>query len=149
MAYIPTEWETGDIITAEKLNNIEDGIVANEEAIADAKDVLVITGDLIADLSFNATFNVTSGDVTQATAYKDTILRAHLYYDMGGDEPIDSTYEYFCHLSEITCSSEDPTEVLILVFSSISKIQQVYYEVLAQYIVSSGTWNVQFNPIAS
>lgn len=36
MAYTPTEWETGDIITAEKLNNIEDGIVANEEAIADA-----------------------------------------------------------------------------------------------------------------
>lgn len=36
MAYIPTEWETGDVITAAKLNNIEDGIVANEEAIADA-----------------------------------------------------------------------------------------------------------------
>ena len=36
MAYTPTEWETGDVITAEKLNNIEDGIVANEEAIADA-----------------------------------------------------------------------------------------------------------------
>ena len=26
MAYIPTEWETGDVITAEKLNNMEQGI---------------------------------------------------------------------------------------------------------------------------
>lgn len=28
MAYTPTVWETGDIITAEKLNNIEEGIAA-------------------------------------------------------------------------------------------------------------------------
>lgn len=35
MAYTPTEWETGDVITAAKLNNIENGIVVNEEAIDD------------------------------------------------------------------------------------------------------------------
>ena len=29
MSYVPTEWETGDIVTAEKLNNIENGIVNN------------------------------------------------------------------------------------------------------------------------
>ena len=28
MAYIPTEWETGDVITAEKLNKAENGIAA-------------------------------------------------------------------------------------------------------------------------
>lgn len=28
MAYIPTEWETGDVITAEKLNKAEEGIAA-------------------------------------------------------------------------------------------------------------------------
>lgn len=27
MSYTPTEWKTGDVITAEKLNNIESGIV--------------------------------------------------------------------------------------------------------------------------
>lgn len=27
MSYTPTEWKTGDVITAEKLNNIEQGIV--------------------------------------------------------------------------------------------------------------------------
>lgn len=26
MAYIPTEWQTGDIITAEKLNKLENGV---------------------------------------------------------------------------------------------------------------------------
>ena len=31
--YTPTEWATGDLITAEKLNNIETGIGANETAI--------------------------------------------------------------------------------------------------------------------
>lgn len=29
MAYIPTEWETGDVITAVKLNKAESGIAAN------------------------------------------------------------------------------------------------------------------------
>lgn len=29
MAYIPTEWKNGDVITAEKLNNIEEGIEEN------------------------------------------------------------------------------------------------------------------------
>ena len=32
--YTPTEWATGDLITAEKLNNIETGIGANETAIS-------------------------------------------------------------------------------------------------------------------
>ena len=29
MSYVPTEWETGDVVTAEKLNNIESGIANN------------------------------------------------------------------------------------------------------------------------
>ena len=151
MAYTPTEWETGDIITAEKLNNIEDGIVANEEAIAEtqSKDILVITGDLTADLSFNATFTLTSGDVTKATEYKDIIIKVHLYYDMGGDNPVDSYYDYIMHLSNINYSSEDPTEVLYLDFTSITSIQQTFYEVYLQYLVSDGTWNASFTPIAA
>jgi hypothetical protein len=28
MAYTPTDWKTGDVITAEKLNNIENGVVS-------------------------------------------------------------------------------------------------------------------------
>ena len=33
MSYIPTEWFTGDVITAEKLNKIEDGIAGIETNI--------------------------------------------------------------------------------------------------------------------
>lgn len=33
MAYIPTEWATGDVITAEKLNKAENGIAANSGMI--------------------------------------------------------------------------------------------------------------------
>lgn len=46
MAYTPTEWETGDIITAEKLNNMEQGIedafVAPAVTSADEGDVLTV-----------------------------------------------------------------------------------------------------------
>lgn len=31
MSYTPTEWKTGDVITAEKLNNMESGIVGGQE----------------------------------------------------------------------------------------------------------------------
>lgn len=33
MAYTPTEWKSGDVITAEKLNNMEEGINSNFESI--------------------------------------------------------------------------------------------------------------------
>lgn len=36
MAYTPTNWQDGDIITAAKLNKIEQGLVNNEQAIEDA-----------------------------------------------------------------------------------------------------------------
>ncbi len=38
MAYNPVEWNTGDVITAAKLNNMDNGIVANENAINDTND---------------------------------------------------------------------------------------------------------------
>lgn len=34
MAYTPTEWATGDVITAQKLNKAENAIAANDAAIA-------------------------------------------------------------------------------------------------------------------
>lgn len=36
MAYTPTNWQDGDIITADKLNHLEQGIAANGQAIEDA-----------------------------------------------------------------------------------------------------------------
>ena len=36
MAYTPTNWQDGDIITAAKLNKMEQELVNNEQAIEDA-----------------------------------------------------------------------------------------------------------------
>ena len=33
MSYTPTEWQTGDVITAEKLNNMESGIAGATEVL--------------------------------------------------------------------------------------------------------------------
>lgn len=33
MSYTPTEWKTGDVITAEKLNNMESGIVSGQNNV--------------------------------------------------------------------------------------------------------------------
>ena len=48
MAYDVTTWKNGDVITAEKLNNIENGIEANETAIGNidvsaASDAYIVT----------------------------------------------------------------------------------------------------------
>lgn len=38
MSYAPTEWKTGDIITAEKLNNMESGIVGSAKVLFVSSD---------------------------------------------------------------------------------------------------------------
>lgn len=38
MAYIKTNWQTGDTVTAVKMNNIEDGIYANDTAVTNLKN---------------------------------------------------------------------------------------------------------------
>ena len=46
MAYTPTVWETGDTITAEKLNKAENGIAANSVlAVAVSKEDSAYTAD--------------------------------------------------------------------------------------------------------
>ena len=40
MAYNKTTWANGDVITAQKLNNAENGIAANDEEITGLKDDL-------------------------------------------------------------------------------------------------------------
>ena len=39
MSYTPTDWKTGDVITADKLNNMEQGIVDSEMLLITATNV--------------------------------------------------------------------------------------------------------------
>ena len=45
MGYIPTEWETGDVITAEKLNKAEEGIAAASDEVFIVKITWGESGD--------------------------------------------------------------------------------------------------------
>ena len=54
MSYTPTEWATGDVITADKLNNMEDGIV---------KGVRLIKVNVNLNEDGEATFGMTCGEI--------------------------------------------------------------------------------------
>lgn len=51
MSYTPTQWATGDTITAEKLNKAENGIAANDAAIAAIPAGLQLYGPYYASAS--------------------------------------------------------------------------------------------------
>ena len=42
MAYTKTTWQNGDLITAEKMNNIEDGIVSSFESLESAENLMAL-----------------------------------------------------------------------------------------------------------
>ncbi len=69
MSYIPTNWKTGDIVTSEKLNHIEDGINNIQEAVSmmefggGSSGALIIGFDPEAEV---ATFNKTWQEIYDA-----------------------------------------------------------------------------------
>lgn len=103
MAYTPTQWETGDIITAEKLNNMEQGIedafVAPAVTIADEGAVLTVNSSgewdtaypekEVAEISVDVTIDQTTvipqsvehaaGDIDKIITAKICVLHMTLY----------------------------------------------------------------------
>ena len=74
MAYTPTVWETGDIITAEKLNNMEGGIAANDAALT---DIMSDITDLSDEIFISDTVQLESGSL-DTTAGTDVVNAARL-----------------------------------------------------------------------
>ena len=51
MSYVKTEWQTGDLITADKINKIEDGIEVLSEGYEELKGDIVNSKKAIAELA--------------------------------------------------------------------------------------------------
>lgn len=80
MSYTPTEWKTGDVITADKLNNIEQGIV-------NAPGVAVFEFEVISDNDNQVVTDATVQDViNEFTAGKLCVARI---FSHGSEQPAD------------------------------------------------------------
>lgn len=78
MSYTPTTWNTGDVVTAQKLNNIEQGIKGNETIFLDA-----VWAESISDGNL-VNYNMSADDVIAAIEAGKNV-KARLGYSSGGD----------------------------------------------------------------
>jgi hypothetical protein len=97
MSYIPTEWLNGDVITAEKLNKIENGIAG---AQGDA-DTVTQSVNTISQQVDNLSSNVHS-DITR--------INLNVTQNAQDIKDIDSM------LSTATCDDAYPTDIRIFVY---------------------------------
>lgn len=85
MSYVKTVWETGDVITAEKLNNLEDGV-------ANAGSVLKLT--FTEDPNNEGVFvcNHTWQEIYNAFANGDIVIKWEAYHE--SDDDYGATIEF-------------------------------------------------------
>ena len=94
MAYIPTEWFSGDTITAEKLNNIEEGIKENDKAIDVWRELNSAGGKARDDLNGShgpIVFYDIHGNAPNWTSVEemlgvDEVTSGHYYLGLGVDK---------------------------------------------------------------
>lgn len=157
MAYTPTEWETGDVITAAKLNNMEQGIedafVAPEVAAADQGKVLTVdsSGEWVAAsipedvyemegvITVNQQmvpqgFTLTSGDVSELELHKIVTMKAMI--SVGGQQDVIETNAI---LSEHNLGTVIGSEAYY--FRTILFLNSKIYYASVTYRVSSSTWS--------
>lgn len=96
MAYVPTTWATGDVITAEKLNNIENGIV-------DSDSIFLINAILNTE-ELNFTYDKTWADVKNAYKKGKIIILRVDFADMGTEMAY--KYAHVYQATEIKANNE-------------------------------------------
>ena len=76
LSYVPTLWATGDVITAEKLNNAENGIELNAQKISN-NEVFVISIENYTDAS-NISIDKTFDEI-QTAMENDKVIEIRFY----------------------------------------------------------------------
>lgn len=70
MSYTPTTWATGDVITADKLNNMEDGIVKAGSVYPVGVTVVIPEGSETGAFTLQKTF----GEIKRAIEYGSIVI---------------------------------------------------------------------------
>ena len=89
MSYIPTEWKTGDIVTAEKLNKLEEGVASGGGGGGDALLEVVKTGAgvyTLGDISYNDVRALLAKGIVPIAHYTENDGKFHefsLFYQIG------------------------------------------------------------------
>lgn len=135
MAYVKTVWETGDVITAEKLNNMEDGMEANEQAI-EATDAIILEGDLTSTDATTWTFSLTDGDVEDITLSPNIYVKARV--------TISDIYVADILLKMSAFNNADPAYV----FSAVINMTSAVYYANLSYVFSTESWGATLTVIS-
>ncbi len=80
MSYNPTEWVTGDVVTSEKLNNIEGGIVDNTNALEPIGSYVSVQSSL-SSLPVNTETDLCTARLTEGV----WIVCSYLRFARGGE----------------------------------------------------------------
>ena len=112
MAYTPTEWNTGDIVTAEKLNKLEGGIVS-----ASGSGGSLIVNATLDQATMTVTLDKTTADLINAVNDRLSVI---LKLDTGafiGDGGVDL---YFGYLARILVYESHACDVYFMKYGANS-----------------------------
>ena len=123
MSYTPTEWKSGDVITAEKLNNLEQGVADAQGGGGGGGGATVLTATV--DENYDATFPCTAAELYALTEAGVVIVKYSYtfdgllannvvsiiasFYSPNGAEHGVSAYQFQSNAFEIVCASGSDT----------------------------------------
>lgn len=120
MAYEPTTWQTGDIVTAEKLNKLENGVTNASSGCGG--------GNLVATATYNETAQIYSLDkswkeIKDAFDAKKIVM---VYDGSTSTEHEGATLANVWYLSTISSASSDETTTYGVIFWDINGYRYVF-----------------------
>lgn len=114
MSYTPTNWQTGDTVTAEKLNRLENAVFENSDTIEimSARDVPLIVTLTPTDLDMSGTMDKSPEEIADALIDNKRIfitvpsmggltaeMTQFIPIDSGGEEPLYEAWGNFVYLN--------------------------------------------------